>query len=55
MLVSQPAWSPDGTRIAYAAQVNFEEHVFVANADGSGRKDLNPSSHESGSPVWTGR
>ncbi len=31
--VYQPAWSPDGTRIAY---VNLQQ-IFVANEDGSGR------------------
>ena len=54
MLVAQPAWSPDGTRIAYSALVDTLTHVFVANGDGSGRTDLTPNS-ESYSPTWTGR
>jgi hypothetical protein len=45
--VWQPAWSPDGTRIAYAG----EGHIFVANADGSGRTDV----ANGRLPTWTGR
>jgi Tol biopolymer transport system component len=45
--VWEPAWSPDGTRIAYTG----EGHIFVANADGSGRNDVG-FGHR---PTWTGR
>jgi len=30
-----PAWSPDGTRIAFTRLVDGREQIFVANADGS--------------------
>ncbi|MCS6872275.1 MAG: hypothetical protein RML95_12000 [Anaerolineae bacterium] len=33
-----PAWSSDGTRIAYTALVNGREQIFVAKADGSDAK-----------------
>jgi Tol biopolymer transport system component len=52
--VQPPAWSPDGTRIAFAAFVGNDLHVFVANADGSGRTDLTPDFFAS-LPSWTAR
>ncbi len=37
---SNPAVSPDGTRILYQAKVDGVEQVFVINADGSSKKQL---------------
>ena len=45
--VLEPAWSPDGARIAFTV----EGRIFVANADGSGRRDLGLGQR----PTWTGR
>jgi Tol biopolymer transport system component len=50
----EPAWSPDGARIAYSGVVGQGAHIFVANADGSGRTDVTPQM-DSSRPIWTGR
>ncbi len=41
-------WSPDGVRIAYIAG----GQLWVANADGSGRKQLTEMNQGAGGPVW---
>lgn len=35
-----PAWSPDGTRLAYVVTVNASSTLWVMNADGSGKRAL---------------
>jgi Tol biopolymer transport system component len=47
-----PTWSPDGTRIAFAARRDADEAsvIFVMNADGSG---LNVVREEAGVPAWS--
>jgi Tol biopolymer transport system component len=50
-----PAWSPDGTRIAYAASVGLRERVVVADA-ASGRtvwKLRSIAGEDSDSPSWS--
>ena len=37
-----PAWSPDGTKIAFARAAEGHMNIFVMNADGSGRVNLTP-------------
>jgi hypothetical protein len=49
-VVTDPAWSPDHTRIAYTAGARGHEGVFVANADGSGEVELPPA--PLGGPYW---
>src|SRR5437868_1699644 len=33
----EPAWSPDGRKLAFAAPSGGNLHIFAVNADGSGR------------------
>jgi hypothetical protein len=49
VLGSEPAWSADGTRIAYSR----DGQVYVANADGSGEVAIGPGSAPSWSPDGT--
>jgi Tol biopolymer transport system component len=45
-LAEHPTWSPDGTKIAFAAGPNSSEtHIYVVNEDGSGLDAANE---------WTG-
>ncbi len=50
----EPAWSPDGSRIAFESGRNGDDEIFVMNADGSGAVNISdsPDSDES-SPNWS--
>jgi Tol biopolymer transport system component len=52
----EPAWSPDGRRIAFAHEVNPQEDVsgplYVMSADGSGRRLIQRGSFD-GEPAWS--
>jgi Tol biopolymer transport system component len=49
-----PAWSPDGTRIAYESTRSGNSEIWVMNADGTG-EPINVSQHESwdSDPAWS--
>jgi Tol biopolymer transport system component len=61
--LSEPAWSPDGKKIAFSvSQVLFPEEydaylverIYVVNADGSGRRELTPSwDHDADGAKWS--
>ena len=47
---NNPAWSPNGSKIAFVSDAGVVE---VANADGANQHTLSPRSWISSSPVWT--
>jgi Tol biopolymer transport system component len=55
---TSPAWSPDGARIAFAAQLGRTEdanatEVYVIDADGGNRRRLTRNVAFDGSPSWS--
>ncbi len=49
---SQPAFSPDGSKIAFVSQVSGVDQVFVMNANGTGQQQLTLSGAND-SPSWS--
>ena len=52
----QPAWSPDGTRIAFASNrgnVDGSDDIYVMNSDGSGLAKLISNSGDDSFPAWS--
>jgi Tol biopolymer transport system component len=50
----QPAWSPDGRKIAFSSARDGTAHIFVMNADGSGTVRVTDSTQADQEPSWTG-
>jgi Tol biopolymer transport system component len=48
-----PAWSPDGTRIAFVAERDNNGEIFVMNADGSNPQRLTANTLYDDTPVWS--
>ena len=49
-----PAWSPDGTRIAFQSKQDSPLfQVFLMNADGSNKRRLSDGNGFAGQPVWS--
>jgi Tol biopolymer transport system component len=49
-----PAWSPDGTKIAYADSSQSSQGIYAVNANGTGVTRLtSPGSSDDSSPSWS--
>ena len=48
-----PAWSPDGTRIAFESQRGGNTDIYVMNADGTGETRLTDHSRTDRRPAWS--
>ena len=49
----RPAWSPDGTRIAFQSNRDGPYHVFVMDADGSNVRQLTNGGTDDRHPAWS--
>ena len=50
---AEPAWSPDGRKIAFRSTRNGNRDIYVMNADGSGKRNLTRNPAQDGSPSWS--
>ena len=48
----QPAWSPDGTRLAFSSDRGGNYHIWVMNADGSSPVQLSTQNYSSNA-TWS--
>jgi acid phosphatase type 7 len=48
-----PAWSPDGGKLAYTRVVSGNRDIYTANADGTNVRRLTTSSYAEYSPAWS--
>jgi Tol biopolymer transport system component len=49
----EPAWSPDGTRLAFTSKRDGPLHIFVMRADGSGTRRLTSTEADDEHPTWS--
>ena len=49
----EPAWSPDGTKIAFSSGRDGTAHIFVMNADGTGTRRLTNTDQADEHPSWS--
>lgn len=49
----EPAWSPDGTKIAFSSRRSGSFDIYVMNADGSGTERLTSTRAHDSHPTWS--
>jgi Tol biopolymer transport system component len=49
----EPAWSPDGSRIAFSMNAQHSASIYVMDADGSGVVQLTDGQNYDTAPVWS--
>ena len=52
-LAVEPAWSPDGTEIAFSSRRSTSFDIEVMNADGTGTKSLTSTKENDTHPTWS--
>jgi dipeptidyl aminopeptidase/acylaminoacyl peptidase len=50
-----PAWSPDGSMIAFSSLVDEQADIWVINADGTGLRQVTDTPEIDWRPVWVGQ
>jgi len=48
-----PAWSPDGTKLAFRSYRDSNSEIYVMNADGTGQTRLTTDPADDEQPVWS--
>ena len=49
----QPAWSPDGSRIAFQSERDYGTEIYLMDADGTSVTQITYSSGNNWSPAWS--
>ena len=50
---TEPAWSPNGQKIAFVSNRNGTLNIWVMNANGTGQAALSSSTKPEGGPSWS--
>jgi TolB protein len=52
---TQPAWSPDGSTIAFNSDRDGNSEIYLMNADGSAQTRITDNPSEDSDPAWQPR